>query len=342
MYLFNYRNKAQRIVTHIMFWLAYIFFFSVMSLNPMITFKETIINGFVFVSVDIFATYVVIYFLIPYFLKPRKYLQFILLTILLAVITILLNKLIQHYIYIPIFHPEYLEKRVFWQGNYWYYFVSTFTVVIFGAGVKLVKLWVQEQQNKTDSENQKIKSELLLLKSQLNPHFLFNTLNNIDSLIVSNPQKASESIIRLSDILRYVTYNTKDDLVTIEKEEESLRSFIELNILRFGNNFISYDADILNPSRVIAPMLLIPLVENAIKHGDKKAGLPAIQIILSVNEDITFTVVNAIPKDSIQKDAVGGVGIANLKRRLELIYPNAHHFEHKVEDNKYIASLWIR
>lgn len=342
MFLFNYKNKTQRIITHIVFWLIYIVFFSVMSLNAKLTFSQTLRNGLIFVPVDIFATYVMIYLLIPYFLKSKKYLFFIFLTILLAVTTILMNMLISYFIYIPLFYPEWLDKRVFWEGNYWYYLVGTYTVAIFGAGVKLTKMWVQEQQDKTDMINQKIKSELFMLKSQINPHFLFNTLNNIDSLIETNPQKASESIIHLSDILRYVTYNTPDDFVSIQKEEESLNSFIALNVLRFGNHLISYNAEITNTKRLIAPMLLIPLVENAIKHGDKKGRHPAIQINLKVGDNIEFSVENTLPKDIIQKDAAGGVGIANLKRRLELLYPNAHSFENKVTDNKYIASLWIR
>ena len=342
MFLFNYKSKSQRIITHVIFWIIYVFFFSVMSLNPKLTLANTLLDGLLFVPVDIFATYVMIYLLIPYFLKQKKYLFFTVFTIVLGFTTILLNMIISYFIYIPLFYPEWIPKMVFWQGNYWYNLVASYAVVIFGAGVKLTKMWVQEQQDKTDLENQKIKSELFMLKSQINPHFLFNTLNNIDSLIETDPKKASESIIHLSDILRYVTYNTQTDFVTIQKEEESLRSFIALNTLRFGNQLITYNAEIKNPSRLIAPMLLIPLVENAIKHGDKKGELPAVKINLSVGDNIAFTVENVLPKDVIQKDSAGGVGIVNLKRRLELLYPNAHSFENTVSENKYIASLWIR
>lgn len=342
MFLFNYKSKTQRILTHIVFWLTYLFFFSVMSLNPKVSITQTLQNGLVFIPVDIFATYVMIYLLIPYFLKTRKYLYFTLLTILLGFTTIMFNMLISYFIYIPFFYPEWLPKRVFWQGNYWYYLVATYSVVIFGAGVKLTKMWVLEQQDKKELENQKISSELLMLKSQINPHFLFNTLNNIDALIETNPQKASESIIRLSDILRYVTYNTTADYVTVQKEEESLRSFIALNTLRFGDSFIGYRSEIINPARLIAPMLLIPLVENAIKHGDKRTGMPGIQISLKVDQHIAFEVVNLLPEEHIQKDHTGGVGIANLKRRLALLYPDSHTFENTISNNTYTARLWIR
>ena len=342
MFLFNYKSKTQQVITHILFWTIYLVFFSVMSLNPKMNFSQTLLDGLIFIPVDIFSTYIMIYLLIPYFLKPRKYILFVLLTILLAFVAILMNMLIRYFIYIPYFYPDYMEKRVFWEGNLWYYLVATFTVVSFGAGVKLTKMWIHEQQDLTDMENQKIKSELLLLKSQINPHFLFNTLNNIDALIETNPKKASESIIRLSDILRYVTYIAQSDFVNIQKEEESLRSFIELNTLRFGENFIEYISEINNSGKLIAPMLLIPLVENAIKHGDKKTEFPAVQIILKVKEDISFSVINILPKDKIYKDSVGGVGISNLKRRLELMYQGSFKFDNKIIDNKYIVNLWIR
>jgi hypothetical protein len=313
-----------------------------MSLGPRSSFYDALLNGLTFVPVDIFATYTMIYLLIPFFLKRRKYYIFIFATILLAFTTILFNKIIHYYIYIPVFYPEWIDKRIFWAGNNWYYLVSTYAVVTFGAGVKLTKMWVKEQQHKIDYENEKIKSELLLLKSQINPHFLFNTLNNIDSLIETNPQKASESIIYLSDLLRYATYETDNDFVPIEKEEECLRSYIGLNILRFGDKLIKYETSLIDKNKLITPMLLIPLVENAIKHGDKKAGLFPIKVNLISNENIIFTVENVLPKEVMKKDSVGGVGITNLRRRLDLLYKDNYRFETKIIDNKYIASLWIQ
>jgi len=128
----------------------------------------------------------------------------------------------------------------------------------------------------------------------------------------------------------------------VQKEEESLRSFIALNTLRFGDSFISYRSEIVNPARLIAPMLLIPLVENAIKHGDKKADTPGIRISLKVDQHIAFEVVNLLPEEHIQKDHAGGVGIANLKRWLALLYPDSHTFENTIANNTYTARLWIR
>lgn len=342
MLLFQYKSKAHRILIHVMFWLIYVLFFSFMSVNPKNNWFDIFISGLIFVPVDIFATYVTMYWLLPSFLKQKKYLQFSMLTITLAFLTILMNQAIQYYIYIPLFHPDKIGWKIFWQGNYWYYLITTYTVVVFGAGVKLTKMWIQEQQGKNELENEKIKSELLMLKSQINPHFLFNTLNNIDALIGSNPDKASESLIRLSGILRYVTYDSQNEYVSIEKEEDILLSYIGLSELRYGSGFISYESEISNYQRQIAPMLLIPLVENAVKHGDKRMGVNPVRVVLKVAEEIFFSVSNSLPLEEINKDSAGGVGLSNLKRRLELVYPGKHTFTYGATEQSYIAQLWIK
>jgi len=344
MILFQYRNKTQQILTHVAFWLLYLVFFSVLaSLNSKMSFFHFILNGLIFIPVDIFATYMTIYWLLPKYLMRKRYVAFFLLFAVLAVATVFVNQIISYFIYLPLLFPELIEKIGFFDLNYWYLLISTYTVVALAAGIKLMKLWVKGQQDKTSLETQNIRSELMLLKSQINPHFLFNTLNNIDSLVHTNQAKASESIVRLSDILRYVTYDNQNDFVPIEKEEQYLRSFVELNALRFGEGYISYISDIGSAGRMIAPMLLIPLVENAMKHGDRKMKLPAVTIQLTVDEHIAFSVVNYIAPADNSKDNTGGIGLANLKRRLELLYPNDHRFEiTTTDDHKFIASLWIR
>jgi len=344
MFLFQYKSKQQQIATHVAFWILYLLFFSVLAyFNSKLPYYHSLLNGLIFVPVDIFATYITIYLLIPKFLIRKKYISFSSGFLILAVVTIFLNQTIFYFIYLPTFFPEKAGRWSFFEFNYWNFFVSTYTVVAVAGGIKLTKLWFKGQQDKVTLENQNIKSELIMLKSQINPHFLFNTLNNIDSLIHTNPSKASESIVRLSDILRYVTYDNQNDFVPIEKEEEYLKSFIELNALRFGPNYISYKADIQQPGRLIAPMLLIPLVENAIKHGDKKNGVPAVTINLKVDDNIEFFIINSIAPSENNKDKTGGIGLVNLKRRLELLYPDNYRLDIKtIDNNKFFASLWIR
>jgi two-component system, LytTR family, sensor kinase len=203
-------------------------------------------------------------------------------------------------------------------------------------------MWLNEQKAKAQLEANHAKSEIALLKYKLNPHFIYNTLNNIDTLIHKNPDQASACILKLSEIMRYVTYDSEEEKVPLEKELSYLRSFIDLQQLRFGKKLIQFDAEIRNPGKSIAPMLFIPLVENAIKHGDKNAELPAIRVKLFVDSSIDFVVENRISDPSQPKDKTGGIGLKNLRRRLDLIYPSSHTFDITLENNRFIAHLWIR
>lgn len=313
------------------------------SVNTQLGFFQVWLRTFYFIPVDMFATYVTIYYLLPKFLIVKKYLMFAFLFIVLAFITIFLNQFVRYFIYIPIYFPDNYAQIDFFEFDMYVWLASTYVVVIFAGGIKISKLWLNEQKAKARLENEQTKSELMLLKSQMNPHFIFNTLNNIDTLIHTNPQMASQSIIRLSEIMRYVTYEATADFVSVKKEINYLQSFIEIQKLRLGNEFFSVQIENKNPEKKIAPMLFIPLVENAIKHGDKKSKIPGIEIKINIDEHIMFTVLNYLPKTSVNKDHFGGIGLKNLIRRLELIYPDSHSFECTTNhENQYTAQIWIQ
>lgn len=210
--------------------------------------------------------------------------------------------------------------------------------------IKITENWILDQKLKAELINQKQSSELALLKFQLSPHFLFNTLNNIYSLVYKKADTAPEAVMKLSEIMRYMLYDTSTDKVPLEKEITYLKSFNELQQLRMKNeNFVNMEIDGNTKDVFISPMLLIPFVENAFKHGDKKVESPGIKINLKVsNETIVFTSENYIAKDSArQKDNVGGIGLENVKRRLELLYPKKHTLEIKDDNNKYFVKLTL-
>ena len=344
MILFDYKFKYQRLLTHILFWVTYISAFAfLISVNTRLQFFNVALKTFYFLPLDIIATYVTLYFLIPQFLIKRKYVSFISLFIVLAFLGVLGYQTITYFVYLPIYFPEALEKFSFFQFDIWYYLISNISVVVVAALIKLIKLWTYERQAKSELETQKIKSELMLLKSQINPHFIFNTLNNIDSLIISNPDKASESIIKLSEILRYVTYEINADYVSINQEINYLKSYIELNRLRFGHDFIEFNIQLIESQKLVAPMLFIPLVENALKHGYKNCSMPGVNIHLIVDKIITFEVRNYLsPTISTETKRSEGIGIPNLMKRLEYLYPHAYELTFNKTHNQYIAKLCLQ
>lgn len=216
---------------------------------------------------------------------------------------------------------------------------------IYALLIRLAIGWFESQRLKIELINQNQISELTLLRSQVNPHFLFNTLNNIYSLVYKKSDDAPAALMKLSSIMRYMLYDANTDSVLLEKELDYLNSFIELQKLRLKHkDFV--DLKIIGniKEKTISPMLLIPFVENAFKHGSKNVQSPGIKITLTVMEKgIEFEVINHIKKGlQINKDKEGGIGLQNIKRRLELLYPGQHNILINKDENIFYVKLIIK
>jgi len=191
-------------------------------------------------------------------------------------------------------------------------------------------------------KNEKTKTELLHLKSQVNPHFFFNTLNNLYGLVGKDPEKAQSLILKLSDMMRYSIYEGEKDLVTLNEEVDYLKNYIELHKMRYHKKIdINFNCQIEEDYKVM-PLLFIILLENAFKHGVERLRDSAyvnINMITSNNE-IQFTLENNF--DSFEKTERTGIGLKNLKRRLELVYPKKHSLSFSITDNVYKAKLNLK
>lgn len=342
----NLNDTRSRIVLHFIFWLSYLSFFILQSkffyVNANLLLSS--ISLFITLSIDILATYFTVYYLLPKLLFKRKYVLFFILLIISVAIAIILQRVILYYISYPYFYPHLMDRvGDFWRINPFSTFINIYSVVGLFTAIKLIKYWFLNQQMKVELENKNKSSELALLRSQLNPHFLFNTLNNIDSLIMSNQEKASDAIIKLSDILRSVIYES-DEIVPLRKEIDYLSNYIDLQKLRLKDpNFVSFEIEGYCENHQIAPMLLIPFVENAFKHGQKNISSPGILIKLNCDKNsFTFEVSNQYNDQILQnKDDGKGIGLANTQRRLELLYPKNHHLEIKKENNLFTIKLQL-
>jgi len=340
--------KGSRLLSHILFWVAYIGFFILQySLFKKSDVPITSTAGSLILTaiIDIAAAYFTVYYLLPHFLFKKKYVLFGLLFILSAGIAIIGQRALMYYISYPLFYPEWVDEAgSFWKINPFYSLLNIYTVVGLFASIKLVKYWFENQQMKSELENKNKTSELALLRTQLNPHFLFNTLNNIDALILTNPEKASDAIIKLSDIMRFMLYDTNTDVVLLDKEINYLKSYIALQQMRYKDpKFVKFTNEGNCNGKTIAPMLFIPFVENAFKHGTKNVKSPGIEIYLSCKEDsVNFDVINHFDgTQEINKDKTPGIGLANTKRRLELLYPGKHELRITKDNGFYTSSLKI-
>jgi two-component system, LytTR family, sensor kinase len=298
--------------------------------------------------VDIGFTYFVLYFLIPRFLLTRKYLWFALSVLVSFTVVVVIEWTINYFIMYPMVYEDYdkwKDKMHYLSADALFLYITIGFVVLSASVIKLAKNWFESQQTQADLEIQNRKSELALLRSQVNPHFLFNTLNNIDALIRKDPEKASDSVMKLSWIMRYFIYEANTEKVPLEKEIEYLESFIELQRIRYKDqDFIDYSRSGPLEGTEIAPMLFVPFVENAFKHGTRRSQIPGIVIRLEVTgPTVRFTVWNyLIPNQNGSKDPGKGIGLKNLAKRLELLYPGKHELKFSEEDGKFTASLVIQ
>lgn len=196
--------------------------------------------------------------------------------------------------------------------------------------VETFTLAQQKQKSAALAHAELKESELKFLKMQINPHFLFNSLNNIYALSVNNSEKTQEAISTLSLMLRYVLYDCEQPKIPIRKELEYISHFIELFKLKSSSTYdIQLIETIEDDSFMIAPMLLVPFIENAFKHsGIEKRGSSFVRIRLMTKDNtVDFSVENSLPATPLITDPHGGIGIQNVKKRLDILYPQTHHLK---------------
>ncbi|MCL1657840.1 MULTISPECIES: sensor histidine kinase [Elizabethkingia] len=205
-------------------------------------------------------------------------------------------------------------------------------------------LWLFSYYSKLEKERvqlieEKKNAELQALKTQINPHFIFNSLNNIYSLVYQNSDKALPALEELSQLLRYSTKDLEKDFILLDKEVGYMESLIALEKLRIKNpELIIFDKDIKNPKLLISPMLLVPFVENAFKHGDINGKGMELKVS-DDNSRLHFYLRNS--KKQRMKDFSSGIGIGNVKKRLQLIYPDKHWLEITETEDTFIVDLKI-
>lgn len=217
------------------------------------------------------------------------------------------------------------------------------TAAVFGSFFYVIINWFTTMNQKAELDKEKLAVELDLLKSKLNPHFLFNTLNNIDSLIHQDSELASAALIRLSDMMRYLTYETKSDVIELNREVEYIRNFIELNRIRIKSpDIIRFEVQG-NLMVKIAPALFFPLIENAFKYASYRNQKPGVEIrLLSHNGIVTLEISNYYESDKQStQTSDSGYGIVNLRKRLELTYPDKYQLKIEHGDITYNVKLVI-
>lgn len=330
------KKKNQRIVFHILGW---ILFGAIMVLVFGLPLEDAdvAIRLALYIPPLIALFYTNTSLLIPRLLASKKIIAYIF-AVMGAVVFII-------YTYHGI---QILLNREFYYSRGWFpgivtqqAFMNSLLVLAVSGGLKMTREWFRNERLKNEMENEKMVSELALLKSQINPHSLFNNLNSIYSLAIKKSEDAPKAIVKLSEMMRYMLYDSNAPQISLSKEVEHLYNYIDLQKLRINRQTrINFKTAGDIETKMIEPMLLEPFVENAFKHGDVFQDTSCIDIELSVtNSQLLFHIANTITQGGHVKDKHSGIGLNNIKKRLSLLYPDRHQLEIHQDMDKFSASL---
>jgi len=333
---------------HVVAWVLYLMFYWVSWIQQSPSKEYRIVYVLLIALKDIPLFYFFYARAIPRMLAGRKAWMFVLVTLLLIGMYPLVSWCFdQALIY---FYSDLLTPFVnISTSQFWTVFgiraLSALFVIFMAAIGKFTFDWFKNMRIRRELENQNLTSELAFLKSQINPHFLFNSLNNIHTLAYKKADGAPEAIMKLSELMRYMLYESDAERVALKTELSHVESFIALQQLRFKADHVVdlYVAGDLE-QRTIAPLLLLPFVENAFKHGYQLNRAGAIRIHLKAEGDLIFTVENDLPpaQTTLQKDQVGGIGLENISRRLQLIYDSQATLQVESTAKTFKATLTLK
>ena len=324
------------------YWAAQEYFFSVYAFKC-----------FFYVLFPALAVYLNLYFLIPRYLQKGHYVWYIL---LLALTIVTSSFLIIPGYYLTAWVAGSNAEKMFKISGNWNSFYqlargeplkNTIAAITLGMSIKLAKNWIETRRRQQELEKEKLETELKFLKYQFNPHFLFNSINSIFFLIHKNPNMASDSLAKFSELLRHQLYECNDQQIALDKEIAYLQNFIELEKLRQNENLaVDVNMELANhPDMGIAPFILMTFVENAFKHVSRdKDHAGWIDINLSVSgTQLQFSVANSASLDaSTEVINYGGIGLTNVKRRLELIYPGEYQLDISRDVESFVVKLELQ
>jgi len=329
-------KKSVVITLHVVFWslfIAGLLIINEKALQPSPQKGLEILGQFVIILWAAMSFYLFYYYLFPKILGKKKILKFIAYSLIAGLIISGIIKLIN----VILYGFSTLSEDIVT------IFAGAIITIIFGQFGTLLRAfvdWFNNQKKNAELEKQALKTELEFLKSQINPHFMFNTLSNIDTLIFEDQNKASTSLLKLSELFRYMVYETNKDKVLLKDEITYLENLISLQRMRLDNaSSISFTITGKPDNIYIAPMLFVPFIENAFKHCNEKEMDNAIDINIEILENtIRFSTRNqfSINGNSTEQK---GIGLDIVRKRLDLIYPNSHKLDIKNSNNFFSVNL---
>ncbi|WPV68016.1 sensor histidine kinase [Chitinophaga sp. LS1] len=342
-------NSAHRVLSHLLFWTAATIIF--LNRYDLVEYKEPehiFYRHVYYMSFMILSSYFVAYLIIPAFIAGRSYLSILIFFLAGSYIICVASRATVVYLLEPLIRVPPFGQESLWDimtdfpKLFVHYFAQTFSAAWVFALMKLIKDQYIVQQRSLVLEKEKVQSELNVLKAQLNPHFLFNTLNNIYSLSLINSPVTSKSIAGLSEILDHVLYKCNKKYVPISEEIRLINNYIDLEKLRYNDRLQVNFKYSIDEDAMVVPLVLLSLVENSFKHGaGENIGHPVIDIDLSLQGgNFYFRVSNGfLPEPGENK--TDRIGLINIRKQLDLLYGDRYQLQVNTDDNIYVVLLGI-
>ena len=343
--MFELLNSRKRIFFHIAYWICVVFLFTFLWGTRYNNYWVCFYNELVFLPIKLGVTYFGLYYLIPQLLLKRKYFRLIVTSVLMMVAGGLFQRILVYFSFIPLLGVSDQNAPLFDPTEILNHVINMNAVMIIPFAIKLYGYSLERENRILILSQEKTKAELQFLRSQMQPHFFFNVLNDLYAMALKQSDKTADMILKLSDLMRYVLQESTADVVPIEKELNYIRNYIDLEKLRYGNRF-SVDLQVTGDISkcLVAPLLLLPFVENAFKHSSTNeisGAWISIEIMIDKHE-LTLVVANSYDPGTLKSDHISsGIGIKNIRQRLDILYPARHTFVIERKDDSYKSTLKI-
>jgi two-component system, LytTR family, sensor kinase len=344
---FMTRNRSwNKLLWHSVFWLFFTLIYS--SRIPTIgtKFWDAILQGACFMPVIMAGTYFTTEVLFRRYFFKKKFFGFVAFFIVSGIAVTLLSQIVSYAIVVPYFYPKSVGSFPFFDpidliAN----FVNLYFIIAFAVMIILMSDWLKSEQLKEQALKEKVEAELEVLKSQIHPHFLFNTLNNLYGLILKEENElALATLLKISSMLDYMLHEANAPIVALRREIEIIEDYIALERIRYGDRIsITVNVEGDYSGKTISPLLLFPFVENSFKHGASEAlDNPWVNLSITILDSrMTLKLENSksLPLPIQKPGGKGGIGISNVRKRLDLLYGGSYNLKISDEERRYTVVL---
>ena len=332
------RLLKQRVLLHILFWIIVTIYFTFGYGIPG-HYKVELFRSLAFLPNHIWLAYIFFYLLIPQLLLKNKLILFFVGGIICIAVSLYFSYLINF----KLLGAKGIEIPTTWSLGL--ALIGNLTILGIAVSIKMLRYWYKQKQEILQTKQRQLSAELQMLKAQIHPHFLFNTLNNLYSLTLEQSKLAAPVVLKLSNLLRYMLYECDSDFAPLEKEIEIMNNYIELEKIRYGERLemsANYSGDI--KGKLIPPLLFLPLLENCFKYGiSEQIDQCWISLDLYVeNDELKFLLINSKNNSEPVESTSGGIGLQNVQKRIQLIYGHNYTLKFLNAEDSYTVSLSLK